>query len=118
LWLVVATATAVAHAQDGKATGVSDPHLQRGRNIWVGTCRDCHANPLSDAPQVKDRAAWNARIARGRGALVLSALNGRSGPNADMPPRGGNTALSDDDVRAAVDYILYLVSNPTRKEAP
>lgn len=87
-----------------------------GGAVWQGTCRDCHANPLSDAPQVKDAVAWEARLAKGRQALYASALGGYSGPSgSEMPPRGGNPALSDADVRAAVDHMISLVTHERKQ---
>src|SRR5687768_3782265 len=87
-----------------------DADLKQGRAVWLGTCQACHANPMGDAPQVKDKAAWTARVAKGREALYRSALGGFTGPSGtEMPPRGGNASLGDTDVRRAVDYMLKLV---------
>ena len=56
------------------------------------------------------------RLARGRAALHASALGGRMDKDGSgMPPRGGNPRLTDDEVRAAVDYMVWLVETP-RKE--
>ena len=52
--------------------------------------------------EVGDKAAWAPRIATGKPALYKSALKGKGA----MPPKGGNAALSDDAVKAAVDYML------------
>lgn len=88
-----------------------DPVLKRGRFVWLGTCEACHASALSDAPQVKDTSAWTPRLRKGREALYQSALNGFAGPSGtEMPARGGNDSLSDVDVRAAVDYMIKLVT--------
>ena len=90
----------------------SEERLKRGREVWMATCKDCHANPDSDAPQAKDAAAWKPRLAKGRPALYVSALRGFKGPSgAEMPPRGGNKTLSDAEVRAAVDYMTRI-ANP------
>jgi len=57
---------------------------------------------------------WMARLAKGRNALVHSALNGFTGPTGEeMPPRGGRPELTDAEVMAAVDYIISTV-NPER----
>lgn len=86
------------------------PGLQQGRSVWMGTCRECHANPMSDAPQVKNGAAWDKRLAKGKAALYASATKGLVTANSEMPPRGGNSSLSDADVRTAVDYMITLVN--------
>ena len=49
-----------------------------------------------------DKAAWGPRIKTGIDALYASALKGK----AAMPAKGGNAALPDADVRAAVDHLV------------
>jgi cytochrome c5 len=85
--------------------------LERGREVWLGTCQACHGEGFSDAPPVTDRAAWAPRVAKGKATLYEHALKGYFGPGSTMmPPRGGNDALADNDVRAAVDYMVRLVT--------
>jgi cytochrome c5 len=56
---------------------------------------------LAGAPKFGDKAAWAPRIATGINTLHNSALHGKNA----MPPKGGNLALSDAEVMAAVDYM-------------
>ena len=50
------------------------------------------------------------RLAGGKDALYKSALGGLTGPKGtQMPPRGGNGKLTDDQVKAAVDYMAAIV---------
>lgn len=85
-----------------------------GKRIVDQVCSACHANDLSEAPQLKQPAMWTARLAKGRDALVHSATNGFIGPTGEeMPPRGGRPELTDADIQAAVDYIISTV-NPER----
>ena len=87
-----------------------DPRLKQGRTIWLGTCEACHANDVAGAPLVTSKVAWAPRIAKGRDALYKSALGGLTGPKGtQMPPRGGNDKLTDDQVKAAVDYMVAIV---------
>jgi len=119
---VLAASLAVpAFAADaGEFPAFPDPALKQGRGVWLATCRDCHANAMSDAPQVKSMTAWQKRLAKGKPALYASALRGVSTPSTEMPPRGGNASLTDAQVKAAVDYMVALVnafdSKPARKE--
>ena len=86
-----------------------------GKRVYDRVCSACHANDLSEAPQLKRPAMWTARVAKGRDALYHSALNGFVGPTGEeMPARGGRPELSDAEVRAAVDYILQTLDS-TRK---
>lgn len=87
-----------------------EPRLEQGRAIWLGTCEACHANDVAGAPLISNKVAWKPRLAKGRDALYRSALRGLTGPmGTQMPPRGGNDGLSDDQVRAAVDYMMAIV---------
>jgi cytochrome c5 len=69
--------------------------------VYEKTCSVCHATGLAGAPKFGDKAAWAPRIATGMNTLHNSALHGKNA----MPAKGGNTALQDADVIAAVDYM-------------
>jgi cytochrome c5 len=86
-------AASAAPAADGKAT-------------FESTCQVCHATGLAGAPKFGDKAAWAPRIAEGLPTLHQHALSGFQGKTGVMPPKGGNTALSDAAVQAAVDYMV------------
>ena len=89
--------------------------LPEGKRIFDRVCSACHANDLSEAPQIKQPAMWSTRITKGRDALYHSALNGFIGPTGEeMPPRGGRPELSDAEVKAAVDFIIETI-HTTRK---
>lgn len=86
----------------------TDPKLVRGREIWAGTCSVCHGSGLAGAPKITNQVAWAPRIAKGMDTLVSHALGGFAGASGEMPARGGNPQLSDEDVAAAV---AFMVSN-------
>lgn len=71
-------------------------------DIVAQVCSACHATGALNAPKIGDKAAWAPRIALGMEALYNSALHGKN----SMPAKGGNAALSDDDVKAAVDLLV------------
>src|SRR5690606_129983 len=86
-----------------------DPRLREGRAIWLESCEACHANDIAGAPLVTDKTAWKPRLAKGKEALYRSALTGLTGPKGtQMPPRGGNAKLTDEQVKAAVDYMMAI----------
>ena len=88
-----------------------EARLKAGREVWLGTCRLCHAEPASGAPQIADKAAWASRLGKGREALYRSAPNGLAAPKGtEMPARGGNLSLSDAQIRTAVDYMTTAAS--------
>ena len=77
---------------------------QGGDQTVQHVCSVCHAHGLMGAPKIGDAGAWNARL-RNAGSvdqLVQSAARGKG----NMPPRGGQTQLTDDDLRAAIQYMI------------
>jgi cytochrome c5 len=77
-----------------------------GEATFNGGCVACHGAGIAGAPKVGDKAAWGPRIAQGNDVLYGHALKGFTGKSGVMPPKGGNTALKDDDVKAAVDFMV------------
>ncbi len=78
-----------------------------GEKVFVANCKSCHdtGKAQNDAPQLSEQGEWKDRAGKGRAELYKSAIDGFTGYFA-MPPRGGNAALSDAEVKAAVDYLL------------
>jgi len=66
------------------------------------SCAACHASGVAGAPITGDAAGWAERIAKGTETLYANAINGYNA----MPAKGGNVSLSDDNVKAAVDFML------------
>jgi cytochrome c5 len=85
--------------------------LQRGREIWLGTCENCHGYGVADAPIPMRPDEWQQRVTKQRSLLYTHAIEGYIGPDYSMmPARGGNDSLNDDQVKAAVDYMLFLAT--------
>jgi cytochrome c5 len=76
-----------------------------GKQVYDATCVACHASGVANAPKLGDKAAWGPRVATGKDALVKSVQTGKGA----MPPKAGNANLSDDDIKAAIDYMLASV---------
>ena len=74
----------------------------KGKQVYDTTCMACHATGAAGAPKVGDKAAWAPRIAQGLDTLHTHAVTGIRA----MPPRGTCAACSDDDLKAAVDYMV------------
>ncbi|NND81474.1 MAG: cytochrome c5 family protein [Gammaproteobacteria bacterium] len=74
--------------------------------VYNTSCAACHASGVAGAPMIGDADAWSARMGKGSDALYANAVNGYVGEAGVMPAKGGNVALSDDEVKAAVDYML------------
>jgi cytochrome c5 len=82
---------------DGGAGGVKD-----GKTVYNTVCAGCHGAGVMGAPKFGDKAAWASRVGQGMPTLVSHAINGIRA----MPPRGGAASLSDDEVKAAVQYMV------------
>lgn len=65
-------------------------------------CAACHATGVAGAPELGSGDAWASRIEKGLEELYASSINGIGA----MPPKGGNMALSDEEVQAIVDYMV------------
>lgn len=78
----------------------------KGGEIYKKTCSLCHQTAVAGAPKFGLKADWEARIAQGTDIMYEHAIKGYTGSKGTMPPKGGNLALSDDDMKAAVDYMV------------
>ena len=93
------TATAIFTSLAIAASGAA---VAGGAETYTQACAACHATGAAGAPKLGDKAAWEPRIAQGTDTLYASVLNGKGA----MPAKGGQMQLSDDDVKAAVDYMV------------
>ena len=90
-------------AADGAAAEM-DPTVAAidGAAVYGGICMACHEAGIAGAPVRGDAAAWEPRLAQGFETLYDHAINGFNA----MPPKGGNPSLSDDEIKAAVHYMV------------
>ena len=86
----------------GSATAVADTGPLSGEDVYNQFCFACHATGASDAPLFADAEAWAPRIDKGMDVLVASTINGLG----MMPPKGTCMNCSDEEIQAAVDYIV------------
>lgn len=77
-----------------------------GAQVYNAACVLCHGNGVGGAPIVGDAGVWSGRIAQGIDVLKQHAIQGFQGNAGYMPPKGGRMDLSDDDVGAAVDFMV------------
>lgn len=77
-----------------------------GKKVYGATCSLCHGSGVAGAPKVGDKADWAPRIAQGNELLYKHAIEGFTGAKGMMPARGGGATLKDDEVKAAVDYLV------------
>jgi len=82
------------------------PAVVNGQKVYESACVACHGTGIAGAPKVGNAGLWATRIAKGLDTLYASAINGVQGSAGVMPAKGGNAALSNAEVKAAVDYIV------------
>lgn len=93
--------TAMAQADTAQA---AEQGPRTGEQVYQQFCSTCHKTGVANAPKFADKAAWQPRIAKGKDVLYQSAMNGVAG--TAMTPKGSCMNCSDDELKAAVDYIV------------
>jgi cytochrome c5 len=75
-----------------------------GEDVYSAACMACHMTGAAGAPKLGDVAAWADRLTKGTDVLYDSGVNGL--PGTGMIAKGGCMNCSDDEVKAAVDYMI------------
>jgi cytochrome c5 len=73
-----------------------------GKAVYDKVCFACHQVSVAGSPKLGDKEAWAPRVKTGTDAMVQSVIKGKGA----MPPKAGNPALSDAEIRAAVDFMV------------
>ena len=100
-----AQAAANAAAAAKAASQVAYGGTTDGSVIYGQLCTGCHTSGAGGAPTLT-AAGMGARAAKGKDTLYSNAINGFTGSAGVMPAKGGNPALSDEQVKATVDWML------------
>jgi cytochrome c5 len=90
---------AVAPAPEPAAGSQS---ARTGEQVVRFQCVLCHGAGMAGAPRIGDRKAWEKRLGAGEEALLRSAQQGRGA----MPPNGGLSDISAQELRGAIDYMI------------
>lgn len=98
-------AAAVAASAAKAAAQVAYGGTTDGSVIFGNLCTGCHTSGAGGAPTMA-AAQWASRIAQGKDTLHKHAIEGYTGSAGVMPPKGGNPALTDEQVIATVDWML------------
>jgi cytochrome c5 len=79
---------------------------EKGKEVYTSVCSTCHAQGLDGAPKFGSKEDWGPHIAHGKETLYQHAIKGFRGTKGMMPPKGGKASLPDEDIKAAVDYMV------------
>jgi len=71
-------------------------------DIVNGHCAACHGTGVAGAPKIGDSAAWEPRAAQGIDTLLAHATDGFKA----MPAKGTCGDCSEDELKAAIEYML------------
>ena len=97
-------------ATTGPAPAIEEPapvaSVMSGPQVYNTACLACHGAGIGGAPATGDQAAWGPRIAQGRDLINDHVISGYQGDAGYMPPKGGRVDLSDEEILAAVDYMI------------
>jgi cytochrome c5 len=99
-----AAAPAAAAAAVAPAAAAPALTADAGKTLYSTACVACHGAGIAGAPKFADKAAWAPRVKQGSAVLYEHAIKGFQGKAGMMPPKGGSSA-SEDEVKAAVDYM-------------
>lgn len=88
----------------GSSQAAASSGPRSGEDVYNTACMACHSTGAAGAPKLGDAAAWADRIGKGTDALYNSGINGL--PGTGMMAKGGCVSCSDEEVSAAVDYMV------------
>ena len=108
---VTARLQPVAKVEFGAAPAAAG--ARRGEDIVKATCAACHQAGVANAPKMGDRAAWAEHIKHGLNAMVATAIKGKGA----MPPRGGDTSLTDVEITRAVVFMANQAGGQFKEPA-
>lgn len=75
---------------------------ETGQNIYDTYCAACHEKGGAGAPITGDKTAWDPRLKQGMATVDTHAISGFN----SMPPKGACTTCTNEEIRAAVTYML------------
>ncbi len=104
-----APAVEAAPAAEAATPAADATAAANGEKVFKGTCSMCHQTGAAGAPMLGNKADWEPRIAQGNDTLYKHAIEGFTGKKGMMPAKGGNSSLKDEDVKAAVDFMVAKV---------
>lgn len=88
----------------GASVAAASSGPRSGEEVYNAACMACHATGAAGAPVYGNAESWAPRIAKGIDALHQSGLHGV--PGTGMMAKGGCMNCSDEEVIAAVDYMV------------
>ncbi len=89
----------------GSAMAAAGGEPKSGKQVYESSCQGCHGVGAGGAPKLGDKADWAERTKKGMDQVYANAINGFSNIGM-MPAKGLCMSCSDEEVNAAVDYMV------------
>ncbi len=102
-WLLLLLAAGCSETQPGADGDTPVPPPHPGEAVYERYCFSCHAAGVAGAPKTGDADMWAPRLAKGMDQLLRSTVDGM---DPGMPARGLCSDCSDEQLLAAIDYML------------
>ncbi len=99
---IAAAPAAVEEDAAAASDGANTEENSVGKQVYNQVCSVCHSTGMMNSPRFGNADDWAPRLEQGMETVYAHALNGLN----MMPARGGNPTLSDDEVKAAVDFMI------------
>lgn len=91
------------HIAGASAADAGGSAARSGEEVYNGACVACHGSGVLGAPRLQVAADWQPRLdEKGLDGVWQNAINGINA----MPPRGTCTDCSDDEIKAAIEYMI------------
>ena len=97
-----AAALAAAQPAPAEAAPESGAEAIDGGQVYNSLCMTCHDAGVAGAPIKGSEELAQRASEKGIDTLVTNSINGIN----VMPPKGGNLSLTDEQMRAAVEFML------------
>lgn len=101
--------------ESGSGGGADPALLAQGEKHYMSTCATCHGRDAMGLPNLGKGLHDNEFVQDSSDAELVAFLKtGRRASHplnttgVDMPPKGGNPALTDEDMEAIVAYMRTL----------
>jgi cytochrome c5 len=99
-WLLCVSLVACTDSDpQQRAAGPAHP----GQMTYERFCIACHKLGISGAPKIGSAEDWRPRAEKGTETLLARSIEGIA---PAMPPKGGCLQCSNEELAAAIDYML------------
>ena len=99
----------------GGESAPANPAVQKGQAVFSRLCATCHGQDANGLPKLGKGLRSNAFTASLSDAELIEFLKSGRPANdplnetgVDMPPKGGDPSLTDEDLSAVVAYLRTL----------